>query len=152
LERKTGLKHFSRRDDTMEAMQIATQKAQDTNSTELMQQLGTTLQGLSTDEARRRRERFGANEIPEMHTSALVKFLNYLWGPIPWMIEAAAILSLLVRHWTDLAIIVFLLLFNAAVGFWQEYQAGNAVAALKKKLALKCRVRRQGTWQVMDAG
>ena len=135
----------------MDAMQIPTQKAEDIENTELMQQLGTTIQGLTTDEARRRREQFGANEIPEKHTSALVKFLGYLWGPIPWMIEAAAILSLLVRHWVDLAIIVVLLLFNAAVGFWQEYQAGNAVAALKKKLALKSRVRRQGTWQLMDA-
>jgi len=135
----------------MEATQIATQKAQDTDSAELMQQLDTTVQGLTMDEARRRRERLGANEIPEKHTSALVKFLGYLWGPIPWMIEAAAILSLLVRHWVDLVIIIVLLLFNAAVGFWQEYQAGNAVAALKKNLALKSRVRREGTWQVMDA-
>ena len=98
----------------MEATQIATQKAQDTDSAELMQQLGATIQGLTMDEARRRRERFGANEIPEKHTSALVKFLGYLWGPIPWMIEAAAILSLLVRHWVDLVIIIVLLLFNAA--------------------------------------
>ncbi len=136
----------------MEAMQIPTQEAQHTDSAELMQQLGATIQGLTEDEARRRRERFGANEIPEKHTSAMMKFLGYLWGPIPWMIEAAAILSLLVRHWVDLVIIVVLLLFNAAVGFWQEYQAGNAVAALKKNLALKSRVRRQGIWQVMNAG
>jgi H+-transporting ATPase len=125
--------------------------AQNTESAELMEQLATTPQGLSTEEAQRRREQFGANEIPEKHTSALIKFLGYLWGPIPWMIEAAAILSFIVHHWVDLAIIVVLLLFNAAVGFWQEYQAGNAVAALKKKLALKSRVRRQGTWQLLDA-
>jgi H+-transporting ATPase len=135
----------------MDEMQTAAQAAQNTENAALMKQLDTTLQGLSTDEARRRRERFGANEIPEKHTSVLMKFLGYLWGPIPWMIEAAAILSLMVRHWVDLVIIVVLLLFNAAVGFWQEYQAGNAVAALKKKLALKCRVRRQGAWQLMEA-
>jgi H+-transporting ATPase len=67
------------------------------------------------------------------------------------MIEAAAILSLVVHHWVDLGIIVTLLLFNAGVGFWQEYQAGNAVAALKKKLALKSRVLREGTWQPLNA-
>jgi H+-transporting ATPase len=67
------------------------------------------------------------------------------------MIEAAAILSLVVHHWVDLGIIVTLLLFNAGVGFWQEYQAGNAVAALKKKLALKSRVLRQGSWQLLNA-
>jgi H+-transporting ATPase len=135
----------------MNEMQISTATAQSTESAELLKQLETTPEGLSTDEARRRREQFGANEIPEKHTSALVKFLGYLWGPIPWMIEAAAILSFIVHHWVDLVIIVVLLLFNAAVGFWQEYQAGNAVAALKKKLALKSRVRRQGTWQLLDA-
>jgi H+-transporting ATPase len=67
------------------------------------------------------------------------------------MIEAAAILSMIVHHWVDFGIVVALLLFNAAVGFWQEYQAGNAVAALKKKLALRSRVRRGGVWHVVDA-
>ena len=135
----------------MDAMHISTQEAQQTETAELMKQLGATSQGLSTDEAQRRLARFGANEITEKTTSPIVKFLGYLWGPIPWMIEAAAILSLVVHHWVDLSIIVTLLLFNAGVGFWQEYQAGNAVAALKKKLALKSRVLRQGSWQLLDA-
>lgn len=93
----------------------------------------------------------GANEISEKTVNGLVKFLGYLWGPIPWMIEAAAVLSLIVHHWVDFSIIVVLLLFNAVIGFWQEYQAGNAVAALKRKLALKSRVKRDGAWQVIDA-
>jgi len=135
----------------MDAMHISTQEAQQTETAELMTQLGATSQGLSTDEAQRRLARFGANEIKEKTTSPIVKFLGYLWGPIPWMIEAAAILSLVVHHWVDLGIIVALLLFNAGVGFWQEYQAGNAVAALKKKLALKSRVLRQGSWQLLNA-
>jgi H+-transporting ATPase len=67
------------------------------------------------------------------------------------MIEVAAALSLLVRHWVDFAIIVVLLFFNALVGFWQQYQAGNAVEALKKNLALKSRARRDGKWQQIDA-
>jgi H+-transporting ATPase len=135
----------------MDAMHISTQEAQQTETAELMKQLGATSQGLSTDEAQHRLARFGANEITEKTTSPIVKFLGYLWGPIPWMIEAAAILSLVVHHWVDLGIIVALLLFNAGVGFWQEYQAGNAVAALKKKLALKSRVLRQGSWQLLNA-
>ena len=60
------------------------------------------------------------------------------------MIEAAAVLSAIVRHWPDLIIIVLLLLFNAVIGFWQEHQAANAVEALKKQLALKARVKRDG--------
>jgi len=63
----------------------------------------------------------------------------------------AAILSMVVRHWPDFIIIVVLLVFNAVVGFWQEYQAGNAVEALKKKLAIKARVLRDGNWQEADA-
>ena len=137
--------------DAMQISQISTQAAKETEAAQLLRQLGATPQGLSTDEARRRLTQLGSNEIPEKTTHPLFKFLGYLWGPIPWMIEAAAILSLVVRHWVDLVIIVVLLLFNAVVGFWQEYQAGNAVAALKKKLALRSRVRREGAWQMIDA-
>jgi H+-transporting ATPase len=135
----------------MDTNQVTTKVAQDIPIDELMQRLETDRQGLSNAEARRRLERFGPNTIAEKAVSPILKFLGYLWGPIPWMIEAAAILSLVVHHWVDLGIIVGLLLFNAAVGFWQEYQAGNAVAALKSKLALKCRVRRDGSWQSMAA-
>jgi H+-transporting ATPase len=135
----------------MEEKQMEIKVAREKPIDELMRQLDTNWQGLSNEEARQRLERFGANEISEKTTSALVKFLGFLWGPIPWMIEAAAILSLVVHHWVDFGIIVTLLFFNAVVGFWQEYQAGNAVAALKSKLALKCRVQRDGTWRIMDA-
>ena len=135
----------------MDVNPISIKDAQKTPIEKLMQQLDTSDQGLSADEARRRMAQFGANEISEKTTSALVKFLGFFWGPIPWMIEAAAILSLVVHHWVDFGIIVTLLVFNAAVGFWQEHQAGNAVAALKNKLALKSRVRRDGAWKPTDA-
>jgi len=135
----------------MEDKQVSTETAEHTESVELMRRLETTAQGLTTEEAARRLKTYGPNAISEKTTHPVVKFLGYLWGPIPWMIEAAAILSLVVRDWVDFGIILALLLFNAAVGFWQEYQAGNAVAALKKKLALESRVRRQGAWQMIDA-
>ena len=135
----------------MDVNPISIKDAQKTPIEKLMQQLDTSDQGLSADEARRRMAQFGTNEISEKSTSALVKFLGFFWGPIPWMIEAAAMLSLVVRHWVDFGIIVTLLAFNAAVGFWQEHQAGNAVAALKNKLALKSRVRRDGAWKPTDA-
>jgi H+-transporting ATPase len=116
-----------------------------------MRQLETAPEGLGEEEAAQRLTQEGPNALSEKTTNPFLKFLGYLWGPIPWMIEAAAILSLIVHHWVDFGIIVVLLLFNAAVGFWQEYQAGNAVEALKRKLALKSRVRRGGAWQVVDA-
>ena len=62
------------------------------------------------------------------------------------MIEAAVILSGVVRHWLDFFIILLLLVSNAVVGFWEEHQAGNAIAALKAKLAIKARVKRDGKW------
>ncbi len=107
--------------------------------------------GLSEEEAERRLEQYGPNALQERRVSVLAKFLGYFWGPIPWMIEVAALLSAVARHWSDLAVILTLLLFNALVGFWQEYKAGNAVEALKKSLALKSRVLRGGRWREIDA-
>jgi H+-transporting ATPase len=102
--------------------------------------------GLTQAEAARRLSQYGYNELPEKRVNPLLKLLTYFNGPIPWMIEAAAILSAVVRHWADFFIILVLLVANAVVGFWEEYQAGNAIAALKAKLALKARVKRDGRW------
>jgi H+-transporting ATPase len=112
----------------------------------LEKQLDANLEGLSQAEAQRRLERYGPNALEEKRTNPILKFLSYFWGPIPWMIEVAAVLSAIVQHWVDLIIIVILLLFNAVVGFWQEFQASNAVDALKKQLALKARAKRDGKW------
>ncbi|MFZ0451727.1 MAG: plasma-membrane proton-efflux P-type ATPase [Desulfatiglandaceae bacterium] len=118
---------------------------------ELMKLLASKEQGLSESEAKERLGQYGYNEIAEKKARPFLKLLGYFWGPIPWMIEVAAILSLVVRHWADFIIIAVLLGFNAAVGFWQEYKAGNAVEALKKQLALKTRALRDGKWQEVDA-
>ena len=125
--------------------------AEASSSEAILQQLGSRVDGLSQDEARQRLRRSGANSLPEAKESLLRKLLHYFWGPIPWMIETAALLSALVRHWADFAIIALLLLFNAAVGFWQEYKASSALDALKRQLALQCRVRRDGQWIEIDA-
>ena len=107
--------------------------------------------GLSPDEADRRRRKYGENAIAETRVSPLVKLLSYFWGPIPWMIEVAAVLSAVVQHWEDFAIIVVLLAVNAAVGFWEEHKADNAIALLKQQLALRARVLRDGAWQELPA-
>lgn len=112
---------------------------------------GAKLQGLTTAQVRQRQQQYGLNELQEKKTSPLLRLLGYFWGPIPWMIEIAAILSGLVQHWADFWIIIALLIFNAGVGFWQEFTAGNAVAALKKQLALRARVLRDALWQEIDA-
>jgi H+-transporting ATPase len=107
--------------------------------------------GLTQKEAERRITQYGYNEIPEERVHPLFKLLSNFWGPIPWMIEAAAVLSALVQHWPDFTIIMVLLVANAAVGFYEEYQAGNAIMALKSNLALKARVRRDGQWIMVTA-
>ncbi len=119
---------------------------------EIISELGVSPeQGLSDSEAKSRIGKYGYNELVEEKANAVLKFLSYFWGPIPWMIEAAVILSAIVRHWADFWIILVLLLMNAVVGFWEEYQAGNAIEALKKKLALEAKVRRDGKWKNITA-
>lgn len=118
---------------------------------EVLKKWNTSSKGLSNDEAGKRYKEYGYNEIQEKQVSPVLKFLGYFWGPIPWMIETAVILSAIVKDWTDFWIILVLLLTNAVVGFVEEYQADNAVAALKSKLALTARVLRSSKWMKIPA-
>src|SRR5665647_2177497 len=113
---------------------------------EVEKKFGSSPDGLSQAEAQQRLTQYGPNELEEKKTNLFLKFLSYFWGPIPWMIEVAVILSGVVRHWPDFFIILLLLMANAVVGFWEEREAGNAIAALKAKLAIKARVKRDGKW------
>ncbi|MCK9376466.1 MAG: plasma-membrane proton-efflux P-type ATPase [Syntrophobacterales bacterium] len=131
---------------------VSGDEAKAKSSEELFAALVSSPQGLSSAEAENRLTQYGPNALEEKKEHPLLKFLSYFWGPIPWMIEVAAILSALVSHWGDLTIIVFLLGFNAIIGFWEEHEAGNALAALKSQLALKAQARRDGAWQQVEAG
>ena len=113
---------------------------------EVEKKLESSPDGLTQAEAQKRLTQYGPNELEEKKTNFLLKFLTYFWGPIPWMIEVAVILSAVARHWPDFFIILVLLFSNAIVGFWEERQAGNAIAALKAKLAINARVKRDGKW------
>jgi len=108
--------------------------------------LGYAPDGLSTAEATHRLAQYGPNEIAEHKTNPLLKFLSYFWGPIPWMIEIAVVLSGAVGHWPDFFIILLLLVANGVVGYTEERQAGNAIEALKAKLAINARVKRDDAW------
>ncbi len=124
---------------------------QDLSADEAAKRLDTSLSGLSSEDVPARLEKYGRNEIVEKKRNPLLKFLNYFWGPIPWMIEGAAMLSAVIRRWEDFWIIAVLLLLNAGVGFWQERKADNAIDLLKKKLALRALVHRDGKWQDVPA-
>ena len=107
--------------------------------------------GLSTEEAAKRLQEIGPNALEEKQVTLLERILPYFWGPIPWMIEAAALLSLLTKDWNDFIVISALLLFNAFISFREEASASNALAALKGQLALQARALRDGQWQEIEA-
>lgn len=110
-----------------------------------------SLTGLSAAEAARLLAQYGPNAIVEKKRSLLAKLASFLWGPIPWMIEAAALLSALAGDWSDFAIILVMLVVNAGVAFWQENKADNAIAMLRQRLAAQARVRRDGQWRDLPA-
>ena len=130
----------------LELKPVAKDNLQTLPLAEVEKELESSPDGLTQAEAQKRLAQYGPNEIAEKKTNEILKFLSYFWGPIPWMIEAAVILSAAAGHWPDFGIILILLLANGVVGFWEEHQAGNAIAALKATLAIKARVKRDGKW------
>ena len=125
---------------------MTTEEAKKGSLDEIFEALNSNKKGLSSPEAQQRLQQFGPNEITEEKVSPLRKFLGYFWGPIPWMIEVAVVMSALIEHWPDFVIILMLLMLNAVVGFWQENKADNAIELLKQKLAPNARVLRDGKW------
>ncbi len=130
---------------------ISMEEAKKAPISELLQKLSSSEKGLSTSDVDMRLQQYGYNEIAEKKINPIIKFLKYFWGPIPWMIETALILSVIIHHWEDFWIISALLMLNAVVGFWQEKKADNAIELLKQKLALATRVLRNGEWSEVPA-
>jgi H+-transporting ATPase len=107
--------------------------------------------GLTGEEARRRLEKFGSNAMPDTALRPLRMALEKFWAPVPWMLEAAIVLELVLGKYVEAAIIAALLVFNAALGLFQESRAQATLAALKSRLALNASVRRDGTWKTVPA-
>src|SRR6202167_5167663 len=107
--------------------------------------------GLTSDEARRRLEKFGPNAMPDTALHPLRMAVEKFWAPIPWMLEAAIVLELVLGKYVEAGIIAGLLVFNAALGFFQESRAQATLAALKSRLALNASVRRGGAWTTVPA-
>ena len=130
---------------------VLTDDAKSMSIDALFEKIQSSRAGLSSSDVESRRQTCGFNIIEEKKQSILLQFFLYFWGPIPWMIEFAAILSAVLHHWANLIIIFILLIVNGLVGFFEEYQAGNAIKALKKKLALKSLVKRNGEWVEIES-
>ncbi|TCK75837.1 plasma-membrane proton-efflux P-type ATPase [Acidipila rosea] len=109
------------------------------------------LTGLSSAEARERLKQVGPNSMAETKYHPLRRIIDKLWAPVPWMLEAAILLQLVLHKFTEAAVIASLLLFNAALGFFQEGKAQATLAALKSRLALNASVRRDGVWTIVPA-
>jgi H+-transporting ATPase len=107
--------------------------------------------GLTTEEAQRRLKTLGPNAMPDTSVHPLRMVLEKFWAPVPWMLEAAIVLELVLGKYVEAAIIAFLLVFNAALGLFQESRAQATLAALKSRLALTASVKRDGVWKTAPA-
>jgi H+-transporting ATPase len=107
--------------------------------------------GLSTGEAAQRLKKFGANAMPDTSMHPLRMAIEKFWAPVPWMLEAAIVLELVLGKYVEATIIAALLIFNAALGLVQESRAQATLAALKSRLALNASVRRDGAWKTIPA-
>ncbi|KAJ4754946.1 Plasma membrane ATPase [Rhynchospora pubera] len=125
---------------------------------EVFEQLKCTKEGLTSEEGANRLQLFGPNKLEEKKESKLLKFLGFMWNPLSWVMEMAAIMAIALANgggkppdWQDFVGIVVLLLINSTISFIEENNAGNAAAALMAGLAPKTKVLRDGRWSEQDA-
>ena len=122
-----------------------------TASTSLPKSASDANVGLTNEEARLRLEKFGPNAVPDTSMHPLRMAVEKFWAPVPWMLEAAIVLQLVLGKYVEAAIIAGLLVFNAALGLLQQSRARATLAALKSRLALNASVRRDGAWKTLPA-
>jgi H+-transporting ATPase len=115
------------------------------------QELNASAQGLKEDEARRRISELGYNELAEKQRNPALDFLSRYWGPMPWLLELTMVLSYIIGHYLEAAIVLALLTINAVIGFHHTRSSRKALELLKKRLAVKAKVLRNGEWVVRDA-
>lgn len=118
---------------------------------ETLKALDTSLNGLSEEEVRRRIEKYGYNEVKEEKKNPVLEFLSRYWGPMPWSLELAIVLSVLISHVIEAIIIFTLLTINVTIGFMHSRHAQRVLEYLKKRLAVKVKVLRDGKWVLKDA-
>ena len=112
---------------------------------------GASPAGLTSKEAQSQLEKVGPNSMPDTALHPLRRVIDKLWAPVPWMLEAAIVLQLALHKFAEAAVIAGLLLFNAAIGFFQEGRAQATLAALKSRLALNASVQRDGAWKIVPS-
>ena len=123
--------------------------ASDSPAAKSAQDIAST--GLTSDEARTRLEKDGPNAMPDTSAHPLRNALAKFWAPVPWLLEASIVLELALHKYYEAAVIAALLIFNAALAYFQESRAQATLAALKSRLALDASVQRDGAWKTIPA-
>ncbi|KAL6659126.1 hypothetical protein ACP70R_003166 [Stipagrostis hirtigluma subsp. patula] len=125
---------------------------------EVFQSLQCGRQGLTSEQAQERIAVFGPNKLEEKKESKLLKFLGFMWNPLSWVMEVAAVMAIALANgggkppdWQDFVGIVALLVLNSTISYWEESNAGSAAEALMANLAPKTKVLRDGRWSEQDA-
>ncbi|XP_047941943.1 plasma membrane ATPase 2-like isoform X1 [Salvia hispanica] len=125
---------------------------------ELFPRLKCTKEGLTTEDAEERLNEVGYNRLEEKKESKFLKFLGFMWNPLSWVMEVAAIMAIALANgggkapdWQDFVGIITLLFINSTISFIEENNAGNAAAALMARLAPKAKVLRNGAWSEIEA-
>ncbi|MEM3866151.1 MAG: plasma-membrane proton-efflux P-type ATPase [Candidatus Bathyarchaeia archaeon] len=113
--------------------------------------LEASMHGLTEAEAKNRIEKFGYNEITEEKKNPFIDFFKRYWGPMPWLLELAILLSCILGHYLEAIIIFVLLTINVVIGFIHSHRSQKVLEFLKKRLAIKAKVLREGKWIVKDA-
>jgi len=128
-----------------------TSEYQEASIEETVRLLETSPNGLTQSEAQKRIGRFGRNEVVEKEKNPVLDFLSHYWGPMPWLLESAIVLSYVLGHYLELAVVFGLLTMNAIIGFAHTRSSRRALGLLKKRLAVQARVLRNGEWKIQDA-
>jgi H+-transporting ATPase len=137
--------------NTLDLKDKSTSDYKTISSEKTLKFLETTSDGLSDTQGRNRLAEFGPNEIVGKKKNLLLGFLLRYWGPMPWLLELAMALSFALRHYFEGGIILVLLTMNAIIGYVHARGSQKALELLKKKLAIKARVLRDGKWKMKEA-
>jgi H+-transporting ATPase len=129
----------------------STSEYKDISVEDTLKLLGTSADGLTDSVVCSRLQIFGFNEVAEKKKSPVVEFLLRYWGPMPWLLELAILLGIVVKHYLEAGIIFALLTINSVIGQIQSRGSQRALEALKKRLAVKAQVLRDGEWMTIEA-
>ncbi|CAN0908368.1 ATPase 7, plasma membrane-type [Linum grandiflorum] len=147
------------KDVSLEAINMETVDLENIPVEEVFQKLNCSKDGLTLEEVEKRLQLFGHNKLEEKKENKILKFLSFMWNPLSWVMEAAAIMAIALAHgddkptdYHDFVGIILLLIINSSISFFEENNAGNAAAALMARLAPKAKILREGKWKEEDAG